>query len=102
MLALRPNCERCDKDLPADAEDARICSYECTFCANCVDTVLQNVCPNCGGGLVSRPIRPANQWRDGVGRSNQTPQTDRVHMKHSETEQRELTERLKDVPPSER
>ena len=57
MLELRPNCERCDRDLPPDA-DARICSYECTFCAECAERVLENVCPNCGGGFVSRPIRP--------------------------------------------
>ena len=58
MLQLRPNCEYCDKDLPPDAPDARICSYECTFCADCVASVLRNVCPNCAGGFVPRPIRP--------------------------------------------
>jgi uncharacterized protein len=51
MLELRPNCEYCDKDLPPNAGDARICSYECTFCAECVQKVLHNVCPNCGGGF---------------------------------------------------
>ena len=59
MLQLRPNCECCDKDLPPQALDARMCSYECTFCADCVESVLFNVCPNCGGGFVPRPIRPA-------------------------------------------
>ena len=58
MLALKPNCEHCDVDLPADSEEARICSFECTFCAACVDTVLLGVCPNCGGYMVTRPIRP--------------------------------------------
>ena len=58
MLELRPNCECCDKDLPSDSAEARICTYECTFCADCVDMVLFNVCPNCGGNLVARPIRP--------------------------------------------
>jgi hypothetical protein len=58
MLELRPNCERCDKDLPPDA-DARICTFECTFCADCGDAVLKGVCLNCGGGLQKRPIRPA-------------------------------------------
>ncbi len=99
MLALRPNCELCDKDLPADAAGAMICSYECTFCAPCVETELQNVCPNCGGGLVSRPIRPAKAWRPGVSRNDQAPSTDRVHMKRSPQERQELTERLKDIPP---
>ena len=58
-LDLRPNCECCNKDLPYDAPDARICSYECTFCRSCVETVLHGICPNCGGGFVPRPIRPA-------------------------------------------
>jgi hypothetical protein len=58
MLQLRPNCECCDKDLPAEAADARICTFECTFCVECVDGALKGVCPNCGGGFVPRPIRP--------------------------------------------
>lgn len=59
MLALKPNCECCDKDLPPDAADARICTYECTFCADCADNRLpEGRCPNCGGNLVVRPIRP--------------------------------------------
>jgi hypothetical protein len=58
VLQLRPNCECCDKDLPPDAADARICSFECTFCAECVGTVLKGVCPNCGGGFAPRPGRP--------------------------------------------
>jgi hypothetical protein len=59
MLQLRPNCERCDTDLPPESSDARICSFECTFCAVCADGALQGACPNCGGELVRRPIRPA-------------------------------------------
>jgi len=59
MLELRPNCECCDRDLPPDSTAARICSYECTFCAHCAYGVLGGICPNCGGGLVARPIRPA-------------------------------------------
>src|SRR5262245_5966205 len=57
MLELRPVCENCNKPLPPDATDARICSFECTFCAPCVDAVLADVCPNCGGGFAPRPIR---------------------------------------------
>ena len=60
MLALRPNCECCDKDLPPDSVEAMICSFECTFCRTCADGLLHGVCPNCGGGLVARPIRPAS------------------------------------------
>lgn len=61
MLELRPNCECCDRDLPAAAEDARICSFECTFCAACAENVLHGRCPNCGGELVARPRRPAEK-----------------------------------------
>lgn len=59
MLELRPNCECCDRDLPPDSAEARICSFECTFCADCAETVLGGRCPNCGGDFVPRPIRPA-------------------------------------------
>ncbi|MDF0605142.1 DUF1272 domain-containing protein [Neisseriaceae bacterium TC5R-5] len=59
MLELRPNCECCDIDLPPESPDARICSFECTFCADCVENKLQKKCPNCGGEFVRRPIRPA-------------------------------------------
>ena len=58
MLELRPNCECCDRDLPPDSRDAVICSYECTFCRDCADNRLGGRCPNCGGELVRRPIRP--------------------------------------------
>jgi uncharacterized protein len=57
MLEMRPNCECCDKDLPPDAADAMICTYECTFCAACVKNVLRGRCPNCGGAFAPRPVR---------------------------------------------
>ena len=60
MLEIRPNCEHCNKDLSFDASDAMICTFECTFCKDCVTDVLEHVCPNCGGGFTQRPIRPAN------------------------------------------
>lgn len=59
MLELRPNCECCDRDLPPESEQALICSYECTFCIDCAAQHLGGLCPNCGGNLVARPIRPA-------------------------------------------
>jgi uncharacterized protein len=59
MLALRPGCECCDVDLPPDSTLAMICSFECTFCLTCAEEKLHGVCPNCGGELVRRPIRPA-------------------------------------------
>ena len=63
MLELRPNCECCNKDLPPESTEAKICSFECTFCASCADSILGNVCPNCGGELISRPCRPANKLK---------------------------------------
>jgi uncharacterized protein len=58
VLLLKPNCECCDRDLPPDAADARICSFECTFCSECAESVFNEICPNCGGNFVPRPIRP--------------------------------------------
>lgn len=58
MLELRPNCECCDKDLPPASRDALMCSFECTFCRDCADTKLGGKCPNCGGELLVRPVRP--------------------------------------------
>ena len=62
MLELRPSCEHCNKALPPASLEARICSFECTFCVVCADEVLANVCPNCGGNFVPRPVRPARNW----------------------------------------
>ena len=59
MLALRPNCEHCDKDLPPDSPEAMICTFECTFCHDCAETVYAGRCPNCGGNFERRPVRPA-------------------------------------------
>ena len=59
MLALRPNCECCDRDLPPAAQEAMICSFECTFCSDCAQQHFAGHCPNCGGELLRRPIRPA-------------------------------------------
>jgi len=61
MLELRPNCEHCDRDLPPDSPIARICSFECTFCAPCAETRFAGTCPNCGGELVARPRRPSEK-----------------------------------------
>lgn len=60
MLELRPNCECCDRDLLPTSMDARICTFECTFCTDCSETILGGRCPNCGGNLVVRPARPAH------------------------------------------
>lgn len=65
MLELRPCCEHCAVALPPESLEARICSFECTFCAACADGLLSNVCPNCGGGFVPRPVRPAQDRKGG-------------------------------------
>ena len=100
VLELRPNCEFCDVDLPPDATNARICTYECTFCAECVETKLANVCPNCGGGFTARPIRPAQEWRPGISLKHQPASTTRHHLAHADVET--FSARVRDTPPPER
>ena len=102
MLELRPNCEYCDKDLPPQTTDARICSYECTFCADCVEKVLVNVCPNCGGGFVPRPIRPRTERRPGVCLAKQPGATKRVHLKWDRAELPAFVGGMRAVKPEER
>jgi hypothetical protein len=63
MLELRPTCEHCNTQLPPESTEARICSFECTFCKSCVEGVPSNVCPNCGGGFAARPHRPAHNLK---------------------------------------
>ena len=96
MLQLRPNCEHCDRDLPAASGDARICSFECTFCADCVDGVLQGVCPNCGGNLVPRPIRP-------TARLERFPaSSERKHKPIDLAAHEQRVTELAEIPPGER
>jgi hypothetical protein len=102
MLELRPNCEYCDKDLPPAATDARICTYECTFCADCVDRVLRNVCPNCGGGFVPRPIRPRSDRRPGISLAHQPASATRVHLRHDREEVAAFVAGVMAIPPEDR
>ncbi|SEH86270.1 DUF1272 domain-containing protein [Tardiphaga sp. OK245] len=101
-LALRPNCEYCDKDLPPAARDAFICTFECTFCADCVETKLHNVCPNCGGGFAPRPIRPVTEWRPGLSVAKRPPSDKRAHLSYSLEDIAAHSARIRDVPPGER
>lgn len=80
MLDLRPICENCAKALPPESLEARICSFECTFCADCAERLLGNACPNCGGGFAPRPIRPAQNW-SGNNCLKAYPATTRRHHK---------------------
>ena len=102
MLKLRPNCECCDCDLPPDSAEAMICTYECTFCQSCVETVLANVCPNCGGGFQPRPIRPLTALRAGVGLAHQPASTARVHMRYRVEAAQAFASPIKDTPPQDR
>lgn len=102
MLQLRPNCEYCDKDLPPDSGEARICTYECTFCSTCVDEVLRNVCPNCGGGFVPRPIRPATPRRPGVSLVDQPAATERTHLNYSKEDIAAFVAEVASIPPGKR
>ena len=104
MLELRPNCELCDKDLPPDSLEARICSYECTYCADCVETVLFNVCATCGGGLSARPIRPRNFLRANpeLGLSVHLASQTRRVSKFARSEIEEMVEKLRAFNPEER
>ena len=102
MLELRPNCEACDKDLPPDSTEACICSYECTFCRQCVDTLLLNVCPNCGGGFVSRPIRPKTERRSGVSLDYHPASTKRVNTSYNTDEIIKFSHLVSNMKPENR
>ena len=104
MLDLRPNCELCDCDLPPDAENARICTYECTYCADCVDNRLHNVCPTCGGGFVPRPIRPKTAWRADktLSLTHQPASTTRHHSPYSPEDIAAHVARIRDIKPRDR
>ncbi|WP_153074872.1 DUF1272 domain-containing protein [Paraburkholderia bonniea] len=102
MLELRPTCEHCNQALPPASSAARICSYECTFCATCVATVLANVCPNCGGGFMPRPVRPAHNWKNG-NCIEQHPATAKItHKPVDPAAHTQFAAQLKTIPPERR
>jgi hypothetical protein len=101
-LEIRPNCECCDVDLPPHSLEARICAFECTFCATCVETVLHNVCPNCGGGFQPRPIRPRQELRPGISLATRPASTRRVHLSYTLDEVAAVAELIKAIPAEER
>lgn len=93
MLQIRLTCENCDKALPNDSSQAMICSYECTFCQDCVQDLLMNVCPNCGGGFEKRPTRP------NADLDRNPPRKDKVYKP---VEFNKYLEKNKEVPPRKR
>ena len=101
MLELRPTCEHCNRSLPPHSPDARICSYECTFCAACVE-LLGNVCPNCGGGFVPRPVRPSKNWK-GDNYLGKDPASTRFrHRPIDPPEHAALAASIRSIPPEKR
>ena len=104
MLEIRANCELCDVDLPPHSKEARICSYECTYCRNCAETVLKNVCPTCGGGFERRPVRPHQSHRGELKLGLEYhPASKKRYVSKWTTEQIEtLVNGLKEVPPEQR
>jgi hypothetical protein len=101
-LEIRPDCEYCDLDLPPNSDVARICTYECTFCADCVETKLHNVCPNCGGGFAPRPVRPVTEWRPGLSLAKRPASTVRRGLSYSLDDIAAHAARIRSIPPGDR
>jgi hypothetical protein len=102
MLELRPTCEHCNAALPPDSAEARICSFECTFCANCVEHVLGDVCPNCGGGFAPRPIRPATNWKGDNYLGKYPAGTTVRHRPVDAAAHAKFAARMRSIPPRQR
>lgn len=102
MLELRPTCEHCNKSLAPDATDAMICSFECTYCRDCVQTHLNHTCPNCGGGFTSRPIRPQQNWRNGNCLENYPASEKVVHKPVDFDAHRQLCNKIGSLAPEQR
>jgi len=102
VLELRPSCENCNRPLAPDSVDARICSFECTFCASCAEGVLGNVCPNCGGGFEQRPIRPAQDWKGENFLGRYPASTKTRHRPVDAAAHAALVARLRGIAPAKR
>jgi hypothetical protein len=99
MLELRPSCENCNAPLPPNSTEAMICTFECTFCRPCVEKLLENVCPNCGGDFCSRPIRPAKDWKDGDYLGKFPASTRVKHRPVDLVVHRRIAKIIKSIPP---
>ncbi|HET6962130.1 MAG TPA: DUF1272 domain-containing protein [Terriglobia bacterium] len=102
MLELRPACEHCNKLLPPASLAARICTYECTFCAPCVDHILGNVCPNGAGGFVPRPIRPSKNWKGGNYLGKNPAGTRVKHRPVDPKKHARFAAEIRSIPPEKR
>lgn len=102
MLDLRPNCEHCNAVLSPASMEAMICSFECTFCKACVDTVLDNVCPNCGGGFCARPVRPSRNLKGDNWLGKYPASANIKHRPVNSETHREFVRDIKIIPPAQR
>ena len=102
MLELRPTCENCNIALPPASTAAMICTFECTFCKDCVDTVLENVCPNCGGGFCPRPVRPATARRKTLSTTAYPPSPTVVYKPVDRAAHAEFAAAIKGIAPEKR
>lgn len=96
MLEIRPCCEQCGKDLPYNSTEAMICTFECTFCHDCAMTIFENVCPNCGGGFTSRPIRPKTHLE------KNPVSTTRIYKPKEQSSFHKMIDRYKTISPENR
>jgi hypothetical protein len=102
MLELRPVCENCGKALPPHSTEAMICTFECTFCADCVERVLHNVCPNCGGGFEKRPVRPRTNWKGDNDLAHYPPATAVKHRPVDAQAHAVFAGKIRKIAPEER
>jgi len=102
MLELRPTCEHCNRALPPESAEAWICSYECTFCGDCVENVLWNVCPNCGGGFMPRPVRPSKSWKGDISLVKNPASTKAKHQPVDPAAHAAFAAPIKTIPPERR
>jgi hypothetical protein len=100
MLELRPTCENCNTALPPESTDAMICTFECTFCRPCVENVLGNVCPNCGGGFCARPVRPKTNWKGGNHLDAYPASTAIKYRPVDSRLHKQFAEAIKSIPPA--
>jgi hypothetical protein len=102
MLELRPTCENCNKQLPPESTDAMICTFECTFCSDCVQNILHNVCSNCGGGFSPRPIRPKTNWKGDNFLGKYPPSQTVKHRPVDPAKHKEFAARIEAIAPERR
>ena len=102
MLEIRPTCENCGAELLPNSLEARICSFECTFCRTCVEDILDNVCPNCGGGFTPRPVRPARRWKGGNSLADAPASAEVVSKPVDHASHKAFAASIRTIPPDRR